>query len=91
MADTLIQLLVDIEADDTIQNVGERVIVATNPNVKNAINLAADVIITNVGRVDYDVIGYLNQYGYSVFPWERDRYGWLLGAIRTSKGIILFG
>ena len=91
MVDTLVQLLIDIEGDDTIKDVGEHVIAATNPNVKNAINLASDVMITKDGRVDYDAIDYLNQSGYSVFPWERDSYGWLLGAIRTSKGIILFG
>lgn len=91
MVDTLIQLLIDIEGDDTIKNVGEYVIASNNPTVMKAINLASDVMITNDGCVDYDAIDHLSRSGYSVFPWERDSYGWLLGAIRTSKGILIFG
>jgi hypothetical protein len=28
---------------------------------------------------------------YDVFPIERDRFGWLIGGIQTSKGIIAYG
>jgi hypothetical protein len=32
-----------------------------------------------------------HEYGYFIFPGERDRFGWLTACIQTKKGIIVFG
>lgn len=34
---------------------------------------------------------FLTRSGYEVFPLERDSFGWLVGGIRTPKGIVSFG
>lgn len=59
--------------------------------VKEAVNLADQVLITKEGRPNFDNIDYLKANGFNVFPGETDSFGWLTGCIRTAKGIIVFG
>jgi hypothetical protein len=33
----------------------------------------------------------LKDSGFNVFPLERDSFGWLIGGVKTSKGIISYG
>ncbi len=53
--------------------------------------LAETYLITFTGACNWEEIQILNDAGYRVFAVEQDRYGWLLGAIHTKKGIITYG
>jgi hypothetical protein len=51
-----------------------------------------EIFITAGGNMDYDKKDeFLIQYGYELYPVEHDRFGWVLGGLRTSKGTIVFG
>jgi len=53
--------------------------------------LAEELLIDIDGQLMWDHIEMLEDEGYNVFPYEQDRFGWLIGCIKSSKGIITFG
>jgi len=53
--------------------------------------LATDALIDETGHCIWDNHEILAHAGFSVFPGERDRFGWLTGCIQTKKGIIVYG
>jgi hypothetical protein len=56
--------------------------------VKNAAN---QVLIGDKGECVWEHHQVLEDAGFSVFPLERDSFGWLVGGIETHHGIIDFG
>ena len=54
-------------------------------------NLAATHLITDRGGCDWNNIKKLNNAGFKVFAIEQDSFGWLIGGIRTNKGVIMYG
>jgi hypothetical protein len=50
-----------------------------------------ELMITSDGEVDWDNRETLLRAGWCVYAHEKDRFGWLLGAIVTQKGDIVFG
>lgn len=64
---------------------------ADNKYVILAGTIANDLLITKNGQPDWYNIEDLRHSGYDVFAIERDRFGWLIGGIQTSKGIFTFG
>lgn len=52
----------------------------------------SDYLITENGRPDNEVIGYLHNRGFEVMPGEMDSFGWLTGIVRRTgvknKGIV---
>lgn len=54
--------------------------------------IASRLLITDEGEPNFDEIDRLyKEYGYFVFPGERDRFGWVTACIQTKKGFIVFG
>ena len=53
--------------------------------------LATDALIDERGHCLWENHEILKEAGFSVFPGERDRFGWLTGCIQTKKGIIVYG
>jgi hypothetical protein len=53
--------------------------------------MAENVLITPNGHCNWDAIDVLRDAGYMVFPVERDRFGWLIGGIQTTVGILVYG
>lgn len=53
--------------------------------------MANNLLIDVDGNCNWDNIEIMKNHNYDVFPLERDRFGWLIGAIQTSKGIITYG
>lgn len=53
--------------------------------------LASEVLVGDEGQCLWDQHELLKEAGYSVFPGERDRFGWLTGCIQTKKGVIVYG
>ena len=56
-----------------------------------AAGLATNALIDDTGHCIWDNHEILGEAGFSVFPGERDRFGWLTGCIQTKKGIIVYG
>ena len=53
--------------------------------------LANTLLITNTGRCNWDNIALVRKEGFDVFAGDQDSFGWLVGCIRTNKGIITYG
>jgi hypothetical protein len=84
--DKLLQLLQDFEANaDSTYDEDEYI---TNTE---AGSLASSILIDQDGNCNWDNIHILEKNGFSVFPVEKDSFGWLIGGIATKKGIITYG
>lgn len=53
--------------------------------------LLCEVLITPGGNLNWDAKDILYSYGFSIYPVEQDRWGWIQGAVITTKGDITFG
>lgn len=53
--------------------------------------LACSLLIDKDGHPSWDNMEILHLNGYPVVPVEQDRFGWLLGGIETSNGLIIYG
>ena len=89
--DELIELLKKIEDDADISGSEYDVLSDNHPNVYHASSLAELLLITPEGRCDWKNIRELQSNGYAVGPLEKDSFGWLIGGIETSKGVIAYG
>jgi hypothetical protein len=84
----LIKVLKNIESDDSITSVES----SDNPLIKKVDRLACSHLINPTStKVPFHLIQKMKEFGYDVFPGEKDSFGWLTGCIRTNKGIIYFG
>ena len=52
---------------------------------------ATVLLIDDNGRNILENHKLLQEKGFHVFPFEKDRFGWISGCIQTKKGFILFG
>lgn len=91
----LVECLKKIEASD-LPDVPKFEIVYLHRNDHELIceteGLANQVFIDEEGQPRFEEMDKLwHDYGYFIFPGERDRFGWLTGCIQTKKGIIVFG
>jgi hypothetical protein len=76
--------------EDTVDEESEY-LPADNEFVMLARGVADDLLITKNGQPNWYNVEELRHSGYDVFAIERDRFGWLVGGIQTSKGILTFG
>ena len=54
--------------------------------------IAERLFISAKGQPLFDEMDrFQKEYGYMIFPGERDRFGWLTACLQTKKGIIVFG
>jgi hypothetical protein len=87
----LIKALQDLEKNPDIKLFDEEFILRNNPAVLEASYIAESVLITSSGGVDWEAIAVLEEAGYSIFPIEKDRFGWLIAGIQTGVGILTYG
>ena len=73
----------EIEASAYLSSFNERVI--------EIVMLADRLLIDDNGHCNWEHINFMKNSNYDVFPIEKDRFGWLIGGIQTSKGIIAYG
>ena len=53
---------------------------------------ATTLFVTEEGIPHFDAMDHLyKEYGYTILPGERDRFGSVTGVIITRKGLIVFG
>jgi len=76
--------------EDTVEEESEY-LPGDNEFVLLARSVAHDLLIAKNGQPNWYNIEELRNSGYDVFAIERDRFGWLVGGIQTSKGIFTFG
>ena len=53
--------------------------------------LANKYLITDCGQSNWDNINILEKNGFYVYPVEQDSFGWVMAAITTIKGDIMYG
>jgi|688.fasta_scaffold914710_1 hypothetical protein len=63
----------------------------SDPLVSEIASMADELLIDSEGHCNWDNMKIMERNKYDVFPIERDRFGWLIGGIQTSKGIIAYG
>ena len=85
----LIELVREIECDSRIQY--SEYVSPVLPAVMEIECLAEEVLITEKGACNWPNIRILQTHKIFVFPIERDSFGWLVGGISTTKGIITYG
>ena len=61
------------------------------PEVRELTDLANKHLITDKSECNWYNINFLKEKGFNVFPVEQDSFGWMLGGISTSKGVIVYG
>lgn len=76
--------------EDTVDEESEY-LPGDNEFVLLARGVADDLLIAKNGHPNWDSIEELRNLGYDVFAIERDSFGWLIGGVQTSKGILTFG
>ena len=59
--------------------------------IEDIIDIATVIFIDHEGRVNFTNIIECRKYGIDIFCVERDKFGWLIGGIKTKKGVITFG
>jgi hypothetical protein len=85
----LLDLISQLEKDDSIPECGFLLI--DHPVITEIKSIANTLLITDDGKCNWDNILFLIDNSIEVFPVELDRFGWLIGGIRTTKGIITYG
>jgi hypothetical protein len=89
--DEFIEMLTKVESyTDLICNKAD-IIVDSREIVKTLQSLADELLINDTGGCNWKNIRILQSVGYSVFPLEKDSFGWVIGGIQTSRGIISYG
>ena len=87
--DQLLSLLHEINTSDILYH--DFLNESHHPAVSLIRELLYDLLISADGSVNWDIKRELEQQNVYVYPVERDRFGWLLGAVETEKGDITFG
>lgn len=88
--ESFLSLLKTLEEDECIEE-SDFCLSQEIPIVSEISHLADDFLIDGGGRCNWENIHLLEDYGYQVFPLERDNFGWLVGGIQTQKGVIAYG
>lgn len=88
--ETLIELIERIDSDSKTYAKYGFVVEYGNRLVADASILASNLLITEKGKCNWVNIEWLKCSGYDVFPVEKNNKGWLLGGIRTRKGVMVY-
>lgn len=92
----MVKLMDSIFPDTSLHEMGDDGILyikTDDDRVQQLLNYLDDLIIVSNGSVNYQNIQKVNQYGYRIYPGERDSFGWLTGCVRKgySGPILVFG
>jgi hypothetical protein len=85
----LLTLLKRLENDNSIEQVDY--LEESIPIVNEIVQLANELLITEKGQCNYNNMAILESNNFNIFPLEVDSFGWLVAAIQTIKGIIVYG
>lgn len=86
----LIYLLTTINNDESITHMSSSEFY-DNPLVSAVRYLANICLINNDGQPHSDNINEVINNGFSIYPGEKDNFGWLTGCIQLKDKVIVFG
>lgn len=88
----LVECVKIIEATSLPEDKDAPLDVIDHPLVDEIIFIATRLFIDDKGEPLFDEMDRLqHDYGYFIFPGERDRFGWVTACLQTKKGFIVFG
>lgn len=88
----LVQCLKIVDTSSLPDSTDTRLDTVDHPLIEEILFIADRFLITDKGEPEFDEIDRLfKEYGYFVYPGERDSFGWVTACIQTKKGIIVFG
>lgn len=88
----LLACLQSIDESSLPNDVDIRLDPIDHPLVDEISAAATDLFISNKGEPLFEEIDrFYKDYGYFIYPGERDRFGWVTACLQTKKGIIVFG
>ena len=88
----LLECLKSVEESPLPENIDVRLDVVDHPLIDEIVFIATRLLITDKGEPHFDEMDRLHRdYGYFIYPGERDRFGWVTGCLQTKKGFIVFG
>jgi hypothetical protein len=87
---SLIKLIKELEESHVNVN-ADGYLDSNHQLVKKISYLADELLITSNGKLHIDNMEILDTAGYRTFPVEGDSFGWLIGGVQTSIGIITYG
>ena len=85
----LFDLIVELESNNLVKY--SKYLSTEIPIVQDISAKACQLLIREDGTCNWCSIDWLDERGISVFPVEQDSFGWVIGGIYTSKGIITYG
>lgn len=89
--DNLIKALRRLDEMENVRPFKNGLLDHTNNLVSWVSQLASETLIDREGNCLWDEIEKVRNAGYYVYPYEKDRFGWLIGGIETKHGNITFG
>jgi hypothetical protein len=88
----LVECLKAVDDSSLPNNKNIRLDSVDHPLIDEIQFIAARLLITDNGDPAFDEIDRLfNEFGYFIYPGERDRFGWVTACLETKKGFIVFG
>lgn len=88
----LVECLKTVEDSSLPNEADTRLDTVDHPLIDEIEFIATRLLINDQGEPEFDEIDRLyKEFGYFVFPGERDSFGWVTGCIQTKKGFIVFG
>jgi len=88
----LVECLKIVDESSLPNEMDTRLDTVDHPLIDEIEFIATRLLITDKGEPEFDEIDRLyKEFGYFVFPGERDRFGWVTACIQTKKGFIVFG
>ena len=87
----MVELRIALDSLEKDDSVGMADILSPQHPIVLYIQHLAEQHLIKDGKCNIEMMEYLRNQGYWVFPLEQDSFGWLVGAISTIKGIITYG
>lgn len=88
----LVECLKTVDGSSLPDNKDIRLDSVDHPLIDEIQFLATRLLIDKSGDPKFEEIDRLfKEFGYFIYPGERDRFGWVTACIETKKGFIVFG
>jgi hypothetical protein len=88
----LVECLKCVDESSLPNNEETRLDVVDHPLIDEIEFIATRLFIDDKGSPLFDDMDRLQkEYGYFIYPGERDRFGWVTACLQTKKGFIVFG
>ncbi len=88
----LVECLTSVDESVLPDNTNVRLDVVDHWLIDEIQFIASRLLINDTGEPEFDEIDrFFKEYGYFIYPGERDKFGRFTACLQTKKGIIVFG